>query len=240
MAASIRLQRAVKLGNVLLRREAYVLRTKGHRTFILRSQHKGLWSSFRALSAQAAPESDHHNIIKNTEKATGDGDKHEFQAETRMLLDIVAKSLYSDKEKPRRCTRCPRNRDMKTKSYCTFCLDVMCVRHMKNICENCAEKNFWTWPLMFYGKALLVYFVKKYVLLILIVVFFFTYEFLTYMNFVYTKSTISGRKKIVRILLLLSKTKNLNEKKNVHKLKQEAEVARKKTDITKCEICPRH
>ncbi|KAK7794536.1 hypothetical protein R5R35_009660 [Gryllus longicercus] len=98
MAASIRLQRAVKLGNVLLRREAYVLRTKGHRTFILRSQHKGLCSSFRALSAQAAPESDHHNIIKDTEKATGAGDKHEFQAETRMLLDIVAKSLYSDKE----------------------------------------------------------------------------------------------------------------------------------------------
>ncbi|KAJ9599036.1 hypothetical protein L9F63_010493, partial [Diploptera punctata] len=25
-------------------------------------------------------------------------DRHEFQAETRMLLDIVAKSLYSDKE----------------------------------------------------------------------------------------------------------------------------------------------
>ncbi len=29
---------------------------------------------------------------------TGPGDKHEFQAETRKLLDIVAKSLYSEKE----------------------------------------------------------------------------------------------------------------------------------------------
>lgn len=28
----------------------------------------------------------------------GDADKHEFQAETRMLLDIVARSLYSEKE----------------------------------------------------------------------------------------------------------------------------------------------
>lgn len=30
--------------------------------------------------------------------ATGSADKHDFQAETSMLLDIVAKSLYSDKE----------------------------------------------------------------------------------------------------------------------------------------------
>ena len=28
----------------------------------------------------------------------GDSEKHEFQAETRKLLDIVAKSLYSGKE----------------------------------------------------------------------------------------------------------------------------------------------
>lgn len=28
----------------------------------------------------------------------GEGTKHEFQAETRMLLDIVARSLYSEKE----------------------------------------------------------------------------------------------------------------------------------------------
>ena len=29
---------------------------------------------------------------------TGDYEKHEFQAETRKLLDIVARSLYSEKE----------------------------------------------------------------------------------------------------------------------------------------------
>ncbi|GFS35703.1 heat shock protein 75 kDa, mitochondrial [Trichonephila inaurata madagascariensis] len=41
---------------------------------------------------------DYHSIIKDTEKSQGDAEKLEFQAETRMLLDIVAKSLYSDKE----------------------------------------------------------------------------------------------------------------------------------------------
>lgn len=41
---------------------------------------------------------DYHTIIKNTEKATGESSQHEFQAETRMLLDIVARSLYSEKE----------------------------------------------------------------------------------------------------------------------------------------------
>jgi len=41
---------------------------------------------------------EYHTIIKDEEKATGDADKHEFQAETRMLLDIVAKSLYSESE----------------------------------------------------------------------------------------------------------------------------------------------
>lgn len=34
----------------------------------------------------------------NVEKKTTGGDKHEFQAETRMLLDIVARSLYSESE----------------------------------------------------------------------------------------------------------------------------------------------
>ncbi|XP_025084764.1 heat shock protein 75 kDa, mitochondrial-like [Pomacea canaliculata] len=41
---------------------------------------------------------EYHTIIKNTEQGKGPTDKHEFQAETRKLLDIVAKSLYSDKE----------------------------------------------------------------------------------------------------------------------------------------------
>ncbi|XP_075165415.1 TNF receptor associated protein 1 [Haematobia irritans] len=36
--------------------------------------------------------------IRNTEKIIGAPDKHEFQAETRMLLDIVARSLYSESE----------------------------------------------------------------------------------------------------------------------------------------------
>ncbi|XP_037952088.1 heat shock protein 75 kDa, mitochondrial-like [Teleopsis dalmanni] len=39
-----------------------------------------------------------HNIIRDTEKGIGDANKHEFQAETRMLLDIVARSLYSESE----------------------------------------------------------------------------------------------------------------------------------------------
>lgn len=41
-----------------------------------------------------------HTIIRESEKVKEDAttDKHEFQAETRMLLDIVAKSLYSDSE----------------------------------------------------------------------------------------------------------------------------------------------
>lgn len=55
--------------------------------------------SLRLLSTQTSPnEEEHHSIIKNTEKPTGDISKHEFKAETKMLLDIVAKSLYSEKE----------------------------------------------------------------------------------------------------------------------------------------------
>lgn len=50
-----------------------------------------LWrQQFRSLSAQASEEK-----TKNDSTAT---EKLEFQAETRMLLDIVAKSLYSEKE----------------------------------------------------------------------------------------------------------------------------------------------
>ncbi|XP_041459560.1 heat shock protein 75 kDa, mitochondrial-like [Lytechinus variegatus] len=39
-----------------------------------------------------------HNIIQDSEVSSGDFQEHEFQAETRMLLDIVAKSLYSENE----------------------------------------------------------------------------------------------------------------------------------------------
>ncbi|XP_058055092.1 heat shock protein 75 kDa, mitochondrial [Anopheles bellator] len=50
-----------------------------------------------AEDASSGP-SGYHSIIRDQEKAIGDTDRHEFQAETRMLLDIVARSLYSDKE----------------------------------------------------------------------------------------------------------------------------------------------
>uniref|UniRef100_A0A1B0D5R4 Heat shock protein 75 kDa, mitochondrial n=1 Tax=Phlebotomus papatasi TaxID=29031 RepID=A0A1B0D5R4_PHLPP len=51
----------------------------------------------RCMSTVKAEES-YHSIIRDSEKATGNVNKHEFQAETRMLLDIVARSLYSEKE----------------------------------------------------------------------------------------------------------------------------------------------
>lgn len=55
----------------------------------------------RGVSTDVAgkPQSDdYHSIIKETEAPAGEATKHEFQAETRMLLDIVARSLYSEKE----------------------------------------------------------------------------------------------------------------------------------------------
>ncbi|XP_055933802.1 heat shock protein 75 kDa, mitochondrial-like [Argiope bruennichi] len=54
--------------------------------------------SYLLSQQEAAVDSDYHTIIKDTEKSQGEAEKLEFQAETRMLLDIVAKSLYSDKE----------------------------------------------------------------------------------------------------------------------------------------------
>ncbi|XP_035680960.1 heat shock protein 75 kDa, mitochondrial-like [Branchiostoma floridae] len=68
----------------------------------LRHVHsRALHTGYRLLSespAAEAEEADLHNIIKDTEKVTGSGEQHSFQAETLKLLDIVAKSLYSDKE----------------------------------------------------------------------------------------------------------------------------------------------
>ena len=49
-------------------------------------------------ATEAETEQPLHNIIKDSEKAVGEVEKREFQAETRMLLDIVAKSLYSESE----------------------------------------------------------------------------------------------------------------------------------------------
>ncbi|XP_075035515.1 heat shock protein 75 kDa, mitochondrial [Mixophyes fleayi] len=39
-----------------------------------------------------------HTIISDSETVQGSASKHEFQAETKKLLDIVARSLYSEKE----------------------------------------------------------------------------------------------------------------------------------------------
>jgi len=60
-------------------------------------------SACRYLSTETTSESeqvedDYHTIIRDTERGKGPSDSHEFQAETRQLLDIVAKSLYSEKE----------------------------------------------------------------------------------------------------------------------------------------------
>lgn len=40
----------------------------------------------------------YHSIIREAEEPTGETQQHEFKAETKMLLDIVAKSLYSENE----------------------------------------------------------------------------------------------------------------------------------------------
>jgi hypothetical protein len=40
----------------------------------------------------------YHSIIRESEKPVGAADNYEFKAETKMLLDIVAKSLYSETE----------------------------------------------------------------------------------------------------------------------------------------------
>ncbi|NWR90624.1 TRAP1 protein, partial [Furnarius figulus] len=55
----------------------------------------------RAYSTQPAENKEEeppHTIISNTENVKGAASKHEFQAETKKLLDIVARSLYSEKE----------------------------------------------------------------------------------------------------------------------------------------------
>lgn len=52
----------------------------------------------RPYSTQPESKEDLHTIIKNEERGSGPSETREFQAETRMLLDIVARSLYSEKE----------------------------------------------------------------------------------------------------------------------------------------------
>ncbi|CAM5143814.1 unnamed protein product [Eretmochelys imbricata] len=53
---------------------------------------------FSTQAAENKEEEPLHTIISNTENVKGEASKHEFQAETKKLLDIVARSLYSEKE----------------------------------------------------------------------------------------------------------------------------------------------
>ncbi|XP_053132582.1 heat shock protein 75 kDa, mitochondrial [Hemicordylus capensis] len=64
------------------------------------------WASVRACSTRAA-QSDKkeeeetpplHTLVSHPESVPGSVSRHEFQAETKKLLDIVARSLYSEKE----------------------------------------------------------------------------------------------------------------------------------------------
>ncbi|XP_012587128.1 PREDICTED: heat shock protein 75 kDa, mitochondrial [Condylura cristata] len=55
----------------------------------------------RPFSSQAAEdpkEAPRRPLVSSTEAVQGSASKHEFQAETKKLLDIVARSLYSEKE----------------------------------------------------------------------------------------------------------------------------------------------
>ncbi|KAB5554106.1 hypothetical protein PHYPO_G00046350 [Pangasianodon hypophthalmus] len=62
--------------------------------------HFGVKLTCRSYSTQTetAEEEILHSIISDTENVQGSYSKHEFQAETKKLLDIVARSLYSEKE----------------------------------------------------------------------------------------------------------------------------------------------
>ncbi|XP_052872937.1 heat shock protein 75 kDa, mitochondrial isoform X3 [Anopheles cruzii] len=82
-------------GSHLLPPSATLLRGKELSAFIISIDR--LLTTKVAEDASSGP-SGYHSIIRDQEKAVGDTDRHEFQAETRMLLDIVARSLYSDKE----------------------------------------------------------------------------------------------------------------------------------------------
>ncbi|XP_048465331.1 heat shock protein 75 kDa, mitochondrial-like [Rhincodon typus] len=56
------------------------------------------WRLYSTQTAQSPEEESLHNIISNSETVKGSFSKYEFQAETKKLLDIVARSLYSEKE----------------------------------------------------------------------------------------------------------------------------------------------
>ncbi|XP_061567072.1 heat shock protein 75 kDa, mitochondrial [Cololabis saira] len=70
---------------------------------LTRSQLSGLGFSqqsyYSTQEVEKEPEEEPlHNIISDTESVQGSLSEHEFQAETKKLLDIVARSLYSEKE----------------------------------------------------------------------------------------------------------------------------------------------
>ncbi|XP_078519262.1 heat shock protein 75 kDa, mitochondrial [Lissotriton helveticus] len=54
--------------------------------------------SYSTQTAESKEEEPLHTLISDSESVQGSCSKHEFQAETRKLLDIVARSLYSEKE----------------------------------------------------------------------------------------------------------------------------------------------
>jgi len=84
MASASRLVRLLHSGRSLaFCRSVGCVHTRPH---ILASSNKTNQIQIKFFSAEQA-----HSV-------TGEEEKHEFQAETRMLLDIVAKSLYSEKE----------------------------------------------------------------------------------------------------------------------------------------------
>ncbi|KAJ1097625.1 hypothetical protein NDU88_002742 [Pleurodeles waltl] len=57
-----------------------------------------LQQSYSTQTAESKEEEPLHTLINDSESVQGSSSKHEFQAETRKLLDIVARSLYSEKE----------------------------------------------------------------------------------------------------------------------------------------------
>ncbi|XP_011694054.1 PREDICTED: heat shock protein 75 kDa, mitochondrial isoform X1 [Wasmannia auropunctata] len=97
MAAAFRIKHVIKLGRSFSRSLNRNLQEK-----LVQSQCQRLpviYNHVRHLSSQPEIQTtEYHNIIKDTEKAKGESAKHQFQSETQMLLQIVAKSLYSDKE----------------------------------------------------------------------------------------------------------------------------------------------
>ncbi|XP_029669655.1 heat shock protein 75 kDa, mitochondrial isoform X2 [Formica exsecta] len=98
MAGVLRFKHAIKLGRSLSRSlnknlpGEKLVQAQCRRLPVI-CHHTRYWSSQPETQT-----TEYHNIIKDTEKSVGESAKHEFQSETQMLLQIVAKSLYSDKE----------------------------------------------------------------------------------------------------------------------------------------------